>query len=176
MHAADLCFSMLKPPGNMLIWFLPVLRLQVLLSCYDCLLDVSTAGLMLAAALVLTAYCLHFPSATGLQANYAVYDSATQNPARIFLPAKTYSQTGLDAAVAAWKSAAGNSSNADASSLFADGQLPLQPGAPGRWLLPDADGDFDQLAGLLAGVSSMAQLWVAYSLLQGIVLMMLVIR
>jgi hypothetical protein len=60
--------------------------------------------------------------------------------------------------------------------LFADGQPPLQPGVPGRWLLPDADGDFDQLAGLMAGVSNMAQLWVAYSLLQGIVLIMLVVR
>jgi hypothetical protein len=98
-----------------------------------------------------------------------------QNPAHIFLPAKAYTQADLNASVAAW-TAAGNASNGEAGSLFDDGQQPLQPGVAGRCLLPDADGDFDALAGLVAGVSSMAQLWVAYSLLQGILLIMLVIR
>jgi hypothetical protein len=154
--------------------------LQVLRSCYESLLDISIAGLMLAAALLLTVYCVRFPAATQPQGSYSVYDAANQSPARIFLPAKAYSQEAVAAAVAA---AAGNSSAADgssssasASSLFTDGQQPLQPGVAGRWLLPDADGDFDALAGLVAGVSSMAQLWVAYSLLQGILLIMLVIR
>jgi hypothetical protein len=150
--------------------------LQVLLSCYECLLDVSKAGVMLTAALLLTAYCARFPAATQLKASYSIYDSANQNPARIFMPAKIYSQPALDAAVAAWKGAAGNSSSADASSLLDNGQQPLQPGVAGRWLLPDADGDFDALAGLMAGVGSMAQLWVSYSLLQGIVLILLALR
>jgi hypothetical protein len=150
--------------------------LQVLLSCYDCLLDVSTAGVMLTATLLMTAYCARFPAATQPQASYDIYDAVNQNQARIFMPAKSYSQADLDAAVTVWKRALGNSSSAHTNSLFKDGQQPLQSGVPGRWLLPDADGDFDALAGLMAGVGSMAQLWVAYSLLQDIVLILLVLR
>jgi hypothetical protein len=153
-----------------------VLHLQVLLSCYDCLLDVSTAGVMLTAALLLTAYCASFPAATQLKASYSIYDSANQNPARIFMPAKVYSQSTLGTAVAAWNGTAVNSSSADVNSVLDNGQPPLQSGVAGRWLLPDADGDFDRLAALMAGVGSMAQLWVAYSLLQGIVLILLVVR
>jgi hypothetical protein len=159
------------------------------------MLDVSLAGLMLAAALVLTAYCARFPAVTQPQASYSVYDGINQSPARIFLPAKAYSQGAADAVVAA---AAGstsltnysssgsldngsngtavNRSSADVNSVLDNGQPPLQPGVAGRWLLPDADGDFDRLAALMAGVGSMAQLWVAYSLLQGIVLILLVVR
>jgi hypothetical protein len=146
--------------------------------CYGSLLDVVTAGVMVAATLLLTAYCTRFPAATQPKASYAMYDSVNQSPARIFMPAKAYSQSGLDAAVAAWAAAAGasNGSSSDNSSLFNEAQQPLQPGMAGRWLLPDADGDFDALAGLMAGVGSMAQLWVAYSLLQGIVLILLVLR
>jgi hypothetical protein len=176
------------------------ISLQVLMACYESTLDVSIAGLMLAAAVLLTVYCARFPAVTQPQASYSVYDGISQSPARIFLPAKAYSQHAVDIAwsaavgntsaahgsstgqqplqlsVAAWKGAIGISSSADASSLLDNGQPPLQPGMAGRWLLADADGDFDALAALMAGVGSMAQLWVAYSLLQGIVLILAVLR
>jgi hypothetical protein len=47
-----------------LLW-LPCL--QVLLPCYDCLLDVSTAGVMVTAALLLTSFCTRFPAAPGFR-------------------------------------------------------------------------------------------------------------
>jgi hypothetical protein len=149
--------------------------LQVLSACCESTVDVSLAGLMLAAAVLLTVYCARFSAVTQPQANYSVYDAISQSPARIFLPAKAYSQDTVDTAVSA---AVSNTSSAHGSSscYLDNGQQPLQPGVAGRWLLPDADGDFDALAGLMAGVGSMAQLWVAYSLLQGIVLILLVLR
>ncbi|WIA22838.1 hypothetical protein OEZ86_009786 [Tetradesmus obliquus] len=91
---------------------------MVLLACTEFLLELVIAGLMLAATLLLTVYCVRFPAATQPQASYTVYDAANQSPARIFMPAKAYLQEAV----------------------------------------------------------GMAQLWTAYSLLQDILLILLVVR
>lgn len=135
-------------------------------------MDLATAAVMLLAAFLLTSYCTKSPALLHPKPVYHVYDAVSTSPARIFLPAKTYSQTPVDVYLAQQAQAG----TANSSHVLDNVQPPYEPGDSGRWLLPDADHDFDDLAGLLDGVHSMNKLWSAYTLVQGIVLMLLIFR
>ena len=87
----------------------------------------------------------------------------------MFLPAKAYEP----AAAAALAAGLGPS----AASVLQDARPPESPGDAGRWLLPDADGaDWHAWAALVAGVHAATGLWSAYTLLQGIVLLLLILK
>lgn len=131
-------------------------------------MDLATAGVMVLATFLVTSFCIKSPAALQPKPVYNVYDAVSRTPARLFMPAKAHNQAVVDSALAQPMVANG--------STLHNGQQPYQPGDPGRWLLPDADTDFDDLARLLAGVHSMSELWSAYTLVQGIVLIMLVFR
>lgn len=90
---------------------------------------------------------------------------------------KTYSPTAATAGLAAVATAR-NSSIADVADAVLDGGWqPTSPGDAGRWLLPDAAaGDWAAWARLMLGVHTLAQLWAAYTLLQGIILVLLIVK
>jgi hypothetical protein len=116
---------------------------------------------MLAAALLLTAYASACAAAVAPRPAYEFYDAPTVAPARMFMPRKAEPDAAaLPAAAAALGAGAA-----------------AGPGDPGRWMLADGDGGaFDAWARLMLGVHTMAGAWTAYSFVQGIILLLLIVR
>eukprot|EP00878_Enallax_costatus_P041294 GHUV01047951.1.p1 GENE.GHUV01047951.1~~GHUV01047951.1.p1 ORF type:complete len:135 (+),score=42.43 GHUV01047951.1:365-769(+) len=134
-------------------------------------MDVATAAVMLLGTILLSSFCVRSPALLQPKPVYKVYDAVATSPAHIFMPAKAYSQAAVDTFMAQQSAA-----NASGEAVLESSQPPYQPGDAGRWILPDADQDFDHLADLLDNVHRMNHLWSAYTLVQGIVLMLLVFR
>lgn len=148
------------------------LLLQVLASSGDIVLSFATAIIMLASVLILTVYSLNTALTIQPKAAYEVYDAITGSKARMFMPAKTYSEP----AVAAAEDSLANSSSGPAAVLDG-GQLPFEPGSAGRWLLPDAAaGDWNEWAALMGHVHETVGIWSVYTLLQGIILVLLTLK
>lgn len=144
-----------------------------------CALDMCLAALMLAAALMLSVFVVTAPRMLQSKASYDVYDAVQWSPARVFMPAKHYSKVAVDAAFQSGNWNAGgltNSTGSASGSALKEDQLPMQPGAAGRWLLPDADDDFDELAWMLHQVHRITRLWSVYTLVQGVILLLLILR
>jgi hypothetical protein len=148
----------------------------VLLSSWDCLLGVATAALMFTAVVILSVYCTSTALSLRPKASYTVYDDVTLSQARMFMPAKARMNVSDPAEVSRLLAAAAAAGGGDANAVLKSGRLPERPGDAGRWLLPDADGDWDAWAQLLGGVHNMTNLWAAYITLQGVVLVLLVFR
>lgn len=152
--------------------------LQAMLSEVGLLLDLPTAAMMLAATISLSMYWATTKAASHPQTSYHVYDAITSSAARIFLPAKRYSEAVVlqaeedDAAVLYMTGISRSNKSSSSSSSW----QPLLPGDAGRWLLPDDDHDFDHFAELLDDVWGLVNLWQQYTLLQGVVLILLTIR
>lgn len=120
------------------------------------------------AVLLLTVFATATAPQLRPQAAYNMYDALSTSRARMFMPAKAYNE----AVVAAGLAAAPDGPR----SVLSGGQLPLAPGSAGRWLLPDASADWEAWASLMAVVHSMAGQWAAYTLLQGVVLVLLTLK
>lgn len=141
------------------------------------MLGIVTAAVMFSAVVILSVYCTQTALSVNPKPSYAVYDDITLSQAHMLMPAKRSPNISDPAEVSqllAAAAAAGGSGGVGA--VLRDGKLPEHPGDAGRWLLPDADGDWDEWAGLMADVHSMAGLWAAYTLLQGIILVLLIFR
>jgi hypothetical protein len=143
---------------------------QVLVKSGDQVLNLAIAVLMLVAAILLTAFCGYSAIDVKPQPSYQMYDAITSSKARIFMPVKAYSE----AAVALGLAQA--AANGDDSLVLETGQMPTSPGAAGRWLLPEAAGDWDSWANLMGSVHVMSGLWAAYTLLQGIIMILLILK
>jgi hypothetical protein len=151
----------------------------VLATSGDFLMDLSAAALMLAATILLTVFCLQAAPAVKPQSNFHVYDGLTTNKANMFMPAKAaYAASAVADGLTA-TAAASNRSVVEAAAAVLDGnRQPTAPGDSGRWLLPDDESSegWAAWAHLMAGVHSMTQLWAVYTLLQGIVLVLLIVK
>jgi hypothetical protein len=144
----------------------------------DFLMDLAAAALMLAATILLTVFCLQAAPAVKPQSNFNVYDGLTTSKANMFMPAKaTYAASAVADGLTA-VAAASNRSVAEAAAAVLDGnKQPTAPGNAGRWLLPDESAaGWAAWAHLMAGVHGMTQLWEVYTLLQGIVLVLLIVK
>jgi hypothetical protein len=141
-------------------------------------MDLSAAALMLAATILLTVFCLRAAPAVRPQSNFHVYDSLTTSKANMFMPAKAAYAASTVADSLAAAAAASNRSFAEATAAVLDGnRQPIAPGNAGRWLLPDDSPEgWAAWAHLMAGVHNMTQLWSVYTLLQGIVLVLLIVK
>jgi hypothetical protein len=53
---------------------------------------------------------------------------------------------------------------------------PSQSSYPGRYLLPNATGDFDTLAGVMASTHKLVDMWTTYGIIQAFTLVLLVAR
>ena len=53
---------------------------------------------------------------------------------------------------------------------------PPQPSFPGRYLLPNATGDFDSLARVMASTHNLVDMWTTYGIIQAFTLVLLVAR
>lgn len=166
--------AIIRNPSVLLLLLLP----QVLARSGDFLMDLSAAALMLAATIILTAFCLRAAPAVAPQQTFQVYDGITTSKAHIFMPAKAAHSPAAVADGLAAAAAASNSSTAEAAAAVLDGnKQPTAPGNAGRWLLPDdSAAGWEAWAGLMAAVHRMTQLWAAYTLLQGLVLVLLIIK
>jgi hypothetical protein len=140
------------------------------------MLGLITAALMFIAAVMLSVYCTQTGVSLKPKASYTVYDDITLSQAHMLLPAKAQPNISDPTEVSRLLAAATAAGNGYINTVFKSGRLPSRPGDAGRWLLPDADGDWDDLAGLMGGLRSMAELWAAYTMLQGIILMLLVYK
>ena len=140
------------------------------------MLGLVTAAVMFVAAVMLSVYCTQTGVSLKPKASYTVYDDITLSQAHMLLPAKAQPNISDPAEVSRLLAAATAAGSGDVNAVFRSGRLPRRPGDAGRWLLSDADGDWDELAGLMGGLRSMAELWAAYTMLQGIVLMLLVYK
>jgi len=145
---------------------------QVLVKSGDQVLNLAIAVLMLVAAILLTAFCGYSAIDVKPQPSYQMYDAITSSKARMFMPVKTYSE----AAVASGLAQAVAAASGDDSLVLETGQMPTSPGAAGRWLLPEAAGDWDSWANLMGSVHVMSGLWAAYTLLQGIIMILLILK
>jgi hypothetical protein len=148
----------------------------VLIGSGGFLLGLTTAVLMYVAAVMLTIYCSDTAISVQPRASHNVYDDISLSQARIFLPAKARPNISDSAVVSSLLAAATAAGSGDSSALLRSGRLPERPGDAGRWLLPDADGEWDDWADLVGGVRSMADLWTAYTTLQGVILVLLIFR
>lgn len=148
----------------------------IVLTSGNCMLAITTAALMFIAVVILSVYCTQTGLALKPKASYNVYEDITLSQARIFMPAKAYVNVSDPAEVARLLAAAAAAGNGDSNAVLRSGRLPVRPGDAGRWLLPDADGDWDDWAELLGGVHSMTDLWAAYTTLQGVILVLLIFR
>jgi hypothetical protein len=142
----------------------------------NCMLAIITAALMFIAVVILSVYCTQTALALKPKASYNVYDDITLSQARMFMPAKARVNVSDPAEVSQLLAAATAAGTGDSSAVLRSGRLPERPGDAGRWLLQDADGDWDDWAELLGGVHSMADLWAAYTTLQGVILVLLIFR
>lgn len=150
--------------------------LLVLLSSGDCMLSFATTALMFVAAVLLSVYCTQTALSLHPKPTYNVYDDITLSQAHMLMPAKARPHISDPAVVSELLAAASAAGDGDVNAVFKSGRLPERPGDAGRWLLPDADGDWDEWAALVGGVHSMAELWAAYTTLQGIILMLLIFK
>jgi hypothetical protein len=148
----------------------------IVMTSGKCMLAVITAALMFIAVMVLSIYCTRTALALKPKANYHVYDDISLSQARMFMPAKARINISDPAEVSRLLAAATAAGNGNSNAVLRSGRLPERPGAAGRWLLPDADSDWDDWAELLGGVHSMADLWAAYTTLQGIILVLLIFK
>jgi hypothetical protein len=133
---------------------------------------------MLAATIILTVFCLSAAPAVKPQTTFQVYDGLSTSKANIFMPAKAaYSASAVSDGLAA-AATARNSSVVEAAAGVLDGnRQPTAPGNAGRWLLPDDSAEgWMAWAHLMAGVHGMTRLWEVYTLLQGIVLVLLIVK
>jgi hypothetical protein len=141
-------------------------------------MDLAAAALMLAATIILTVFCLQTAPAVKPQTTFQVYDGLSTSKAHMFMPAKAaYSASAVADGLAA-AAAASNSSTTETAAAVLDGKKqPTAPGNAGRWLLPDDSAEgWRAWAHLMAGVHGMTQLWAVYTLLQGIVLVLLIVK
>lgn len=148
----------------------------VVLSSGNCLLGIITTALMFSAVVILSVYCTSTAPSLRPKASYHVYDDVTLTPARMFMPAKARVNVSDPAEVSRLLAATAAAGGGDANTVFKSGRLPERPGDAGRWLLPDADSDWDDWAQLLGSMHIMTDLWAAYTTLQGVVLVLLVFR
>lgn len=153
-----------------------VAAVQVLASSGDCMLGFITAALMLTAVVILSVYCGQTALVVRPKPSYNVYDDITLSQAHMLLPAKASPNITDPAELSRLLAAATAAGNGDVNKVLRYGRLPERPGDTGRWLLADADGDWDEWAGLMGGVHRMADLWAAYTLLQGVILVLLIFR
>lgn len=144
--------------------------LQMVFGSGDCVLSLTVAICMLVTTLLLTAYCAAVAPAIKPKVAYEMYD-AISSRARMFMPAKLFSSD----AVATAEVALANSSLSLADAFDA-GQLPLEPGSAGRWILPSVTSDWHEWASLMQSLHSSVGVWSAYTLLQGIILVLLVVK
>jgi hypothetical protein len=140
------------------------------------MLGIITAGLMFTAVVMLSVYCTHTATSLRPKPSYEVYDDITLSQAHMLMPAKQAVNISDPAAVSSLLAAATAAGGGDVAAVLRSGRMPVRPGDAGRWLLPDADGDWDDWASLMAAVHSMVDLWAAYTLFQGIILVLLVFR
>jgi hypothetical protein len=146
--------------------------LQVLFTMADQWMNIGIALLMVVAAVLLSAFKMQAILYVQPQPAYRMYDAITSSKARMFMPVKTYSE----AAVASGLAQAAAAASGDDSLVLETGQMPTSPGAAGRWLLPEAAGDWDSWAKLMGSVHVMSGLWAAYTLLQGIIMILLILK
>lgn len=125
---------------------------------------------------LLSVYCAQTALAVRVKPSYTLYDDITLSNAHMLMPAKAQPNISDPAEVSRLLAAAAAAGGGDANAVLTHGRLPEGPGDAGRWLLPDADGDWDEWASLMGSVHSMADLWAAYTLLQGIILVLLILR
>jgi hypothetical protein len=138
-------------------------------------LDLLLGLLMLSSVLIMTAYVGALAPALTPQASYSTYDAVETAAARWFLPRKDSSPAVAASAAAAAARGAVNISSTSVTGVVTAASLQL-PGSSGRWLLPDADGDMDALAGLLCGVSRCTAAWSLYGLVQCLVLLLFLLQ
>lgn len=141
-----------------------------------CMLGIVTAALMFTAVVMLSVYCTQTAVYLKPKASYQVYDDITLSQARMLMPAKARVNVSDPAEVSQLLAAAAAAGSGDVDAVLKSGRLPERPGDAGRWLLPDADQDWDAWAELLGGVHSMTDLWAAYTTLQGFILVLLIVR
>jgi hypothetical protein len=133
----------------------------VLLRSPGALADATTALLMVGAALTLTVYSTAGAAAVKPQSSYDIYDGVNVAAARPFLLKKADPNATQAAALAAQFGAGAAASAGDA----------------GRWALEGGDGGaYGAWAALMAGVHVMARTWEVYGFLQGLVLVMMIVR
>jgi len=116
--------------------------------------DICLLLLMLGDCILLSWFAIQNANSTTPAPEYDTYDAITLAQARWLLPRKA-SDVGLSPAPAT---------------------VPAGPGSRGRWALPSSDKAFDQLAELLLVVQRSADLWTWYGLLQGVTLVLLIVR
>jgi hypothetical protein len=148
----------------------------VALSSGECVMVMVIAALMFTAAVMLSVYCTQTGVSLKPKASYTVYDDITLSQAHMLLPAKAQPNNSDPAEVSRLLAVATAAGKGDVNAVFRSGRLPSRPGDAGRWLLPDADGDWDEWAAVIGGLHSMVDLWAAYTTLQGFILVLLVFR
>lgn len=134
------------------------------------MLDIITALAMLVACLLVTTYAGSTAASVAPQRAYDVYDGITINRARWLLPAKQSPEV----SATAMGDSSGSSWLANLSLMF--GAVPSRAGDPGRWALQTSDGSFDSWAQLMTAVHQMALVWGAYGIVQGVILILLIVR
>ncbi len=145
------------------------------------LFDAVIAVLLLAVSSFWTAIVVQDLSLFEARGSYRVYDAAPTASANWLLPARpllpdlsTYSSSNTTAA-AAVATADGGDLRAAATALGLD--MPTAPGDPGRWLLPAQDaGEWEALNGVLTEARRLVDLWVAYGMVQAVVIIVLILR
>jgi len=132
---------------------------QVLFTNGDQLVNMGIALLMVLAGVLLGAFRIQDDPAGSTTAIISGCTSAiTSAKARMFMPVKAYSEAAVASGLAQAAAAAGGGD----SSVLETGQMPVSPGAAGRWLLPEAAGDWDSWANLMDSVHVMSGLWATY--------------
>eukprot|EP00775_Hariotina_reticulata_P011535 gene11535-11678_t len=147
---------------------------RILFTNGDQLMNIAIAILMVAAGVLLSAFRIQMILNIRPQPSYQMYDAISTAKARMFMPVKTYSEAAVSSGLA--RAAAAAAGGGDDSSVLETGQMPVSPGAAGRWLLPEAAGDWDSWANLMDSVHVMSGLWAAYTLLQGIIMILLILK
>lgn len=144
------------------------------------LFDAVIAVLLLAVSSFWTAIVVQDLSLFEARGSYRVYDAAPTAAANWLLPARpllpdvsTY--YGSNTTTAAVATADGGDLRAAAAALGLD--TPAAPGDPGRWLLPAQDaGEWEALNGVLTEARRLVDLWVAYGMVQAVVIIVLILR
>ncbi|PRW20834.1 hypothetical protein C2E21_8605 [Chlorella sorokiniana] len=128
-----------------------------------------TAVALMLLALVLLSASLAVEQSFDVRVDYTLYDAANHAKAHMLLTNRA--EPGTDTATAALSALA-----AADSATAAVGAAATVPGGPARWLLPAADAGFDEFASALAAIDTISTLDTLSSSVQGIVLMLMVVR
>ncbi|KAK9817291.1 hypothetical protein WJX72_012291 [[Myrmecia] bisecta] len=127
--------------------------------------DVIVLMLFIAMTVILGMYAFQYALPFQLSASYDIYGALSTAPARILLPKKVASAANI-ARVAKQYAKADNSTFGWAS----------QPGELGRWSLPDDNTGLNELGAIYFLADKMTDLLTLYNFLQGMVLLLLLVR